>query len=108
MQHLVKTEDIGIGLVPGYRGMPVHIPFHILDLRPVEDPGHGLDDIIPHFGLCQIQQKLIASIEGIGAGRGEHPFGMPAEALGVGIHRLGFKPETELHSKVVNRFTKFF
>ena len=106
LHHPVQSQHIPVGRFPlplrrkgltvDIRHGPVHIPFHVGDLRRTEDPGHGGNDMILHLCPGQIQKPLVSSLGMQMPGDIHGPVRMIPVQAAVHIDHLRFHPETEL------------
>ena len=83
--------------VAGMAEIAVHVPFEIGDGIVAEQRIDRGEQMVAHCSAPEIEHELMAEAE-LRRGRcRQHPFGMRAEEVAVGIDHLGFDPQPELH-----------
>ena len=81
--------------------VPVHIPFDIGNVGALQHAGDIFHNVIPHFLLCQVQQQLMAAVNG-GESVGQCPVGMRAVKIRILVDGLRLKPQAKFHTHLVD------
>ena len=110
VQHPVEREGLlahGRGPTPtaraGLEKLAVVVPLDVVDRARGEHRAHLIVDVLPHLRPGQVQHQLVAvQLRHPITGR-QHPVGVSAIQLGVGIDHLGLEPEPELHAEPIAR-----
>ena len=102
VQNFVQAKNIGIRFLSKRRGMPVHVPFDILNVRFIKYSGNGGNNIIPYLGLCEIQQQFITAENIFHTARMKRPVRMSPVEIGVRIDCFRLKPEAEVKPQCMN------
>ena len=118
VHHIVNTEHISVPElslsvcrqeVRAYLGeLPVHIPLDVLNVCTVEYLSHKPVDIVPDLLIGVVKHILLTAHCKGSALYLYSPVGVSLVKLGVGRDHLRLKPDTELHSQLVDLINKVF
>ena len=92
--------DCGAALaVTGMMDIAVHVPLDVADAVFVHDGCDPFGQIIEHVAACQIERQLMARCDWFSAFCLQHPVGMRAVKVAVGIDHFRFEPQAEFHAQ---------
>ena len=86
----------------GLEQVAVVVPLHEVDRVRRQHGVHPLEDVLPGLGPGQVQHLLVALGQRHPVAGGEHPVGVRAVEVGVGVDHLGLEPEAELHAQTAH------
>ena len=73
------------------------VPLEVADVVLVEDRRHLAQDVLVRLGDPEVEDLLVARLQGPLVARRHDPLGVRPGDVGVGVDHLGLEPEAELH-----------
>ena len=114
--HTIQSHDVAVRHFPLVRRIQirgiiirenaVHIPFHIGDVGTAKHLCHGLNDIITHLRISQIQNALVSPLRMRFSRNFHHPVRMLPVQITVHIDHLRLHPDAEIQPKSIDFLTK--
>ena len=88
--------------------MTVVIPLYVFNICAREHLVNALDNILSHLGTSEVKDKLISAQGTRPALDTDSPLGMCAVKVAVRDYTLGLKPESELHTHLIDLLYNIF
>ena len=84
----------------------VHVPLDVGNAEIAHERVDPLEQVIANLGPGQVERQLVAGIDWRGALDTEHPVGMRAVEVAVGIDHLRLEPQSEFHAQAADMVRK--
>ena len=82
----------------------VHVPFEVADVVLARELIEHAEDVLLHVAAGQVEDHLVAQLAARTVGEMDHPIGMRAIEVAIGVHHLGLDPKAEVHAEPVDVF----
>src|SRR5690606_27492960 len=88
---------------PGVDQVTVVVPLHVVDAVLAHQGQDLVPDVGERIGVRQVQDLLVAEVDGHPAGELQDPVRVRAGDVGVEVDHLGLEPQAELHAAALDR-----